>query len=89
MGAAAEGDFAYDFGDGTGASGEGVMKIAADIKATYTASELEKQIAEVRRKMEAAAKELDFASAARWRNLMYALQGRDGAGGAPKSPKSR
>ncbi len=68
LGGAATGDgFAYDFG---GAN----LNIAADIKAVYTASELEKEILEVRSKMEKAAQELDFVSAAKFRNLMYALQ---------------
>jgi excinuclease ABC subunit B len=68
-GGAAAGDFAYDFS----ATAPG---IAADIKASYTASELDREILETRRKMEAAARELDFAAAARYRNLMYALQER-------------
>jgi excinuclease ABC subunit B len=60
-------DFTYDFGGKAPA-------IAADIKASYTASELEKEIARVRSQMEKAARELDFAAAARYRNMMYALQ---------------
>ncbi len=67
LGTAAGGDFTYDFGGGN-------LNIAADVKAVYTASELEKKILEVRRSMEKAAQELDFAAAARFRNLMYALQ---------------
>ncbi len=66
-GAGADNDSLYDFG-------ESKLNIAADIKAVYTASELEKEILDVRRKMEKAAQELDFAAAARYRNLMYALQ---------------
>ena len=72
-------DFAYDFaavgarGIG-GADDTGGLHIAADVKAVYTTGELETQIAEARRRMEAAARELDFAAAARWRNIMYALQ---------------
>jgi excinuclease ABC subunit B len=64
-----ETDFTYDFGGAAPA-------IAADIKATYTASELEAEIARVRSQMEKAARELDFAAAARFRNQMYALQER-------------
>ncbi len=67
LGASSEKDFKYEFG-------EGGFNIAADIKASYTAAELEKEILEVRRKMEKAAQELDFAAAAKYRNLMYALQ---------------
>jgi excinuclease ABC subunit B len=63
-----ENDFTYDF------AGEAAMHLAADIKTAYTTKELEDAIVDARRKMEAAAKELDFAAAARWRNLMYALQ---------------
>ena len=63
-------DFVYDLG--TDASKE--LRVAADIQAVYTTKELETAIADARRKMEAAAKELDFAAAAKYRNLMYALQ---------------
>jgi excinuclease ABC subunit B len=61
------GDFVYDMGS-PGA------RIAADVQAVYTTGELEKAIVDARRKMEAAARELDFSEAARWRNIMYALQ---------------
>jgi excinuclease ABC subunit B len=64
-----ETDFAYDFGGSA-------PVIAADIKASYTSSELEAEIARVRALMEKAARELDFAAAARFRNQMYALQGK-------------
>jgi excinuclease ABC subunit B len=62
-------DLNYDFGGGN-------LSIAADIKATYTASELEGEIAKARSQMEKAARELDFTAAARFRNQMYALQGK-------------
>jgi excinuclease ABC subunit B len=66
-----EGDFAYGFGPEGGADS---LRIAADTRAVYTAGELDTAIADARRRMEAAARELDFAAAARWRNAMYALQ---------------
>jgi excinuclease ABC subunit B len=76
-GASAGNDFAYDFGaDGASAA----VRIAADVKAVYTTGELDAAIADARRRMEAAARELDFAAAARWRNIMYSLQGRNADG---------
>ncbi|MDR2883438.1 MAG: excinuclease ABC subunit UvrB [Alistipes sp.] len=62
-------DFAYDFAAGTDAP-----RIAADVKSVYSADNLESQIAEARRRMETAARELNFTAAASWRNIMYALQ---------------
>ena len=62
-------DFEYGFGAGADAP-----RIAADVKTVYSAGDTEAQIAEARRKMEAAARDLDFTAAARWRNIMYALQ---------------
>ena len=49
--------------------------IAADTKSVYSAHEREVAIADARRRMEEAAKALDFAQAALWRNRMYELQG--------------
>jgi excinuclease ABC subunit B len=63
-------DLTYDF------SGKAPV-IASDIKASYNPEELEKEILRVRSQMEKAARELDFAAAARYRNLMYALQNKD------------
>jgi excinuclease ABC subunit B len=70
--AGTSGDFAYDFSsDG---SGSDTLRIAADVKAVYTVGELADAIADARRRMETAARELDFTAAARWRNVMYSLQ---------------
>ncbi len=54
----------YDFGGG-------VAKMAADVNANYGTVKTADQ---ARRKMESAARELDFAAAAHWRNVMYSLQ---------------
>jgi excinuclease ABC subunit B len=54
----------------------GLSSVAADTKSTYSAEEREKAIAEARRRMEEAAKALDFSQAALWRNRMYELQGK-------------
>ena len=54
----------------------GVTSLAADKKGVYSASERESAIADARRRMEEAAKALDFAQAALWRNRMYELQGK-------------
>ncbi|MDR2893878.1 MAG: excinuclease ABC subunit UvrB [Alistipes sp.] len=70
LGTAAAGDAASADFAGT----DDASRVAANMKAIYTPKQLEAEIADTRRKMEAAARELDFASAARWRNLMYALQ---------------
>ena len=67
---------------GTIASGDsspyptlGGYAIAADNRVRYGESDdLEKGIAEARMRMEEAAKELDFMTAAKWRDRMYALQ---------------
>lgn len=48
--------------------------IAADVKGSYSANDLEAAITDARIKMEAAAKELDFVSAAQYRDNMYTLQ---------------
>ena len=54
---------------------EGGYGMAADVEAVYvTQADLKKAIEEVRAKMEAAAKELDFIAAAKFRDEMYALQ---------------
>ena len=55
--------------------------IAADVAGTYSAGEpsavtLAHEVEEARRRMEEAAKRLDFGEAARWRDVMYALQER-------------
>lgn len=54
----------------------GLSSVAADTTGAYSAEEREKGIAEARRRMEEAAKALDFAQAALWRNRMYELQGK-------------
>ena len=50
--------------------------MAADNKGVYSASERESAILEARKRMEEAAKALDFAQAALWRDRMYELQGK-------------
>lgn len=50
------------------------MDMAADMRNTYTAGNLDEQIAKARTQMEEAAKKLDFLQAAKYRDLMYALQ---------------
>ncbi len=63
------GDFVYDF------SGGEQVRVAADVGMEYgSTGELEKAVAAARQEMEKAAKELDFAAAARHRNRMYELQ---------------
>ena len=54
----------------------GATSLAADKKGVYSAPERESAIADARRRMEEAAKALDFAQAALWRNRMYELQGK-------------
>lgn len=54
----------------------GMSSIAADTKGVYSAQEREVAISDARRRMEEAAKALDFAQAALWRNRMYELQGK-------------
>jgi excinuclease UvrABC helicase subunit UvrB len=49
--------------------------VAADNKGVYSAHEREVAIEEARRRMEEAAKALDFAQATLWRDRMYELQG--------------
>lgn len=68
----------------SGTSSEGVepyplggrSSVAADRKGVYSAEEREVAISDARRRMEEAAKALDFAQAALWRNRMYELQGK-------------
>ena len=68
----------------SGTSSEGVepyplgtrSSVAADTQGVYSAHEREVAIADARRRMEEAAKALDFAQAALWRNRMYELQGK-------------
>ncbi len=67
-------EFIYDFASSA-------LPLAADVQANYSAaslspSELETAIAAARSQMESAAKALDFAAAAQYRNQMYALQQR-------------
>ena len=50
--------------------------IAADVGHTYSAEERAESIEVARRRMEEAAKALDFAQAALWRDRMYELQGK-------------
>lgn len=58
-------------------SGNGMVLVAADVKGNYsTVDDLEKAIAEAKINMEKAARELDFMEAAKYRDLMYALQER-------------
>ena len=54
----------------------GGFAVAADIQAAYSSMSLPDAIADAKAKMEAAAKELDFITAAKYRNQMYALQER-------------
>jgi excinuclease ABC subunit B len=53
----------------------GRSSVAADNKGVYSAHEREVAIEEARRRMEEAAKALDFAQATLWRDRMYELQG--------------
>ena len=54
----------------------GRSTIAADTRGVYSPEEREVAIADARRRMEEAAKALDFAQAALWRDRMYELQGK-------------
>ncbi len=54
----------------------GRSTIAADTKGVYSPEERDVAIADARRRMEEAAKALDFAQAALWRDRMYELQGK-------------
>ncbi len=54
----------------------GVSAIAADKQSVYSPEERESAINDARRRMEEAAKALDFAQAAVWRDRMYELQGK-------------
>ncbi|MBQ5807295.1 MAG: UvrB/UvrC motif-containing protein, partial [Tidjanibacter sp.] len=54
----------------------GGVSVAADVSGVYSAGEREIAIADARRRMEEAAKALDFAQAALWRDRMYELQGK-------------
>lgn len=54
----------------------GKSSVAADVRGAYSAEEREKAILEARQRMEEAAKALDFAQAALWRDRMYELQGK-------------
>ncbi len=72
----------------------GGYAVAADIAGTYDAMPLEEAIADARAKMEKAAAELDFITAARYRNEMYALQEkqrieRDGEAGITAADMTR
>ena len=67
-GAASEVSEAYPLG--------GRSTIAADTKGVYSPEERDVAIADARRRMEEAAKALDFAQAALWRDRMYELQGK-------------
>ncbi len=52
----------------------GSGSLAADVRGDYSPSQLLHEVEEARRRMEEAAKRLDFGEAARWRDAMYALQ---------------
>ena len=54
----------------------GGVQIAADVSGVYSVAEREIAINDARRRMEEAAKALDFAQAALWRDRMYELQGK-------------
>ena len=54
----------------------GGVQMAADKRGAYSAEERESAIRDARRRMEEAAKALDFAQAAMWRDRMYELQGK-------------
>ena len=56
--------------------GAGGVQMAADKRSVYSPEERESAIADARRRMEEAAKALDFAQAALWRDRMYELQGK-------------
>ena len=67
-GTASEGGEAYPLGGG--------VRMAADTQGVYSAEERENAIRDARRRMEEAAKALDFSQAAMWRDRMYELQGK-------------
>ena len=67
-GTASEATEAYPLG--------GAALMAADKRGAYSAEERESAIRDARRRMEEAAKALDFAQAAMWRDRMYELQGK-------------
>ncbi|MBO7300780.1 MAG: excinuclease ABC subunit UvrB [Tidjanibacter sp.] len=67
-GSASDGGEAYPLGGG--------VQMAADTKGAYSAEEREVAIRDARRRMEEAAKALDFSQAAMWRDRMYELQGK-------------
>ncbi len=56
--------------------GVGGVQMAADKRGAYSPEERESAINDARRRMEEAAKALDFAQAALWRDRMYELQGK-------------
>ena len=56
--------------------GTGGAQMAADKRSVYSPEERESAINDARRRMEEAAKALDFAQAALWRDRMYELQGK-------------
>ncbi len=56
--------------------GVGGAQMAADKRSVYSPEERESAINDARRRMEEAAKALDFAQAALWRDRMYELQGK-------------
>ena len=56
--------------------GGSVGQMAAESRSVYSAAEREGAIQDARRRMEEAAKALDFAQAAIWRDRMYELQGK-------------
>ncbi len=66
-GAASDAAEAYPLGGGA--------QVAADKRSVYSPEEREIAIRDARRRMEEAAKALDFAQAAMWRDRMYELQG--------------
>jgi excinuclease ABC subunit B len=59
--------------------------VAADMRESYAAMNLDDAIEDAKSKMEAAAKDLDFITAAKWRNQMYALQEKKKLGDEPPS----
>ena len=67
-GTASEATEAYPLG--------GAALMAADKRGAYSAEERESAIRDARRRMEEAAKALDFAQAAMWRDRLYELQGK-------------
>lgn len=54
----------------------GIGSMAADTRSAYSAGETVEAVEEARLRMEEAAKALDFATAAIWRDRMYELQGK-------------